>query len=75
MFLVSKQNLNFFIWHIWHTKYCQKWIKIEKITTLQSRGSQKLKKKRTIDTTKPVPNHSKNSLYVAMLLLEFKDDL
>jgi hypothetical protein len=38
----------------------------------QSRGRQKHK---PLNTTKLILEHSKNSLYVALLLLEFKDDL
>jgi hypothetical protein len=36
-----------------------------------NRGSQELKKK----AAKPIPKHQKKSLYVALLLLEFKNDL
>jgi len=40
----------------------------------QSRGAKELKKK-SPNTTKLVLEHAKHSLYVALLLLEFKDDL
>jgi hypothetical protein len=42
-----------------------KQIRNEKVVALQSNGGKELKK----------TNHPKNSLYVALLLLEFKDDL
>jgi hypothetical protein len=35
LFLVSKQNLNPSYWHIWHTKSCPKWNRIEKVWRLK----------------------------------------
>ncbi len=42
---------------------------------LLSREGQEFKKNKPPNTTKPILKHHKNSLYVALLLLEFKDDL
>jgi hypothetical protein len=75
LFLMSKQNLNPSYWWIWHTKNLQNWIRIEKVMVPQSRGCQKLKKNKPPNATKLVPDHSKTFLYVALLLLEFKNDL
>ncbi len=41
----------------------------------QNKRGQKLKKKTTKMLQRPIPKHSKTSLYVVLFLLEFKDDL
>jgi hypothetical protein len=58
-----------------HTKNLQKRIRNEKITIPQSRGGEELKKNKPQNTAKLVPKHPKNSLYVLLLLLVFKDEL
>ncbi len=68
---MSKQNLNLSYWPIWHTK----WNRIEKVTAPKCRGSQEVKKTNYQMLQKLILEHSKNSLYIALLLLEFKDDL
>jgi len=41
----------------------------------QNRGGPRIQKNKPLNATNLVPNHPINSLYVAMLLLEFKNDL
>ncbi len=74
LFLVSKQNLSPSSWRICHTQNHKKWIRTEKVAAPQNIGGQKLKKPNHCTLQKPVPEHAKNLLYVALLLLEFKDD-
>jgi hypothetical protein len=49
---VSKKNLNPSYWHLWDTKNCKNWNRIEKFMAPQSRGGQKLKKKKPLNATK-----------------------
>ncbi len=43
--------------------------------TPQSKGGQELKKNKPSNTTKPILDHSKNSLDIVLSLVEFQDDL
>jgi hypothetical protein len=70
-FWCRKQNSNPSYWYIWCTKNCQKWLRIEKVTALQSRGFDNSKKTNHQTLQNRILEHSKNSLYVALLLLEF----
>jgi hypothetical protein len=64
-----------FLMHMVHYNNRQKWNRIEKVMAPQSRGGQELKKNKPSNTTKPILDHPKNSLYVVLSLLELKDDL
>jgi hypothetical protein len=57
--MVSKQNLNPFSCHIWHTNNCQKWIIIEKVMAPQSKGSEELNKTNHQTLSKPFSNTQK----------------
>jgi len=55
--MVFKEKLKISSWHIQSTKYCQKWVRNEKVMALQSVHGQKVKKV-------PHPtlgNHSENT--------------
>ncbi len=50
-------------------------LEMTKLWPPQSKGAQELKKPNLWTLQSPVPEHSKNPFYVALLLLEFQDDL
>jgi hypothetical protein len=80
---VSKEKKKCFSWCIQHTKNHKKWIKIKKVMLRAPNPpppqnvaeSRTPKKKQPLSRTKPVSNHPKIYLYVALFLLDFKDDL
>jgi hypothetical protein len=61
--------------HLVHYNNGQKHIKIEKVTAPQSREGQELKKTNHRILQSPFLITQKNSLYVVLSLLAFKDDL
>jgi phosphorylcholine metabolism protein LicD len=71
----AQTKLESLLWCIWHIKNRQKWNRIEKVVAPQSRGGQELKNQITEHYKGQFLNTQKKSLYVAILLLEFKDDL
>jgi hypothetical protein len=75
LFLVSKQNFNPSYRCITHIKNCQKYNKIEKVTAPQSRKGQNFQKNKAMNVTKANSQTPIYFLYVALLLLEFKDNL
>ncbi len=61
---------------IWCIINCQKWIRIKKVMAPQNRRGQELEKNKSrLNVTMSIFEHAENSLYVVLLLLEFKDDL
>jgi len=63
-FVVSgvQKKLEPLLLHIWHTKNCQKWNRIEKVTTSQYREGSRTQKNKPPNTTKPKPDRSKKFL-------------
>jgi hypothetical protein len=72
---VLKKNLNPLIGVCGALKIVKDRSELRKLQAPKVKGGQELKKNKPLNVTKPVLNHSKNSLYVAMLLIELKDDL
>ncbi len=72
LLLVSKQNL--LLMHLTH-KNRWKQIRNGKVMAPRSNGGKKLKKTNHWKLQRPVSEHPKGSLYIALLLLDFQVDL